>query len=211
MRSTAIAFLVVVLAPSLGAQFGERGFVRGLGGVTLGGADTSAAGGLGAGLRLNKHLDVFAEAGAIGNVLPPEIQNYLHNSLNVAAALEGVPLKLDVRLPNQYGIAGFRVNLPTGNVVTPFLETGGGAGRVSLELDSFEVLGIDLTPELREYLRRELVDLNITKLLIAAGGGISISAAQRVGFDVGYRYQRIFTDEPAITTSLVYAGVIWRF
>ena len=211
MRCAAMGVLIVVLTPSLDAQFGKRGFVRGLGGVTLGGAETSAAGGLGGGLRLSRHLDVFAEAGAIGNVLPTEIQDFLDAELNLIAAIEGVPVKAEVRVPNQYGIAGFRVNLPTGSVVTPFLEAGGGAGRISFKLDRFEVLGVDLTPELREELRQEFGDLHETKLLVAAGGGISIAVHRRVGVDVGYRYHRIFTDDPSINTSLIYVGVIWRF
>ena len=96
------------------AQAGGRGFIRGLGGVTLGGADTSMAGGGGFGVRLNKHLDIFAEAGVVENVLTTEIQDEIDAGSNLISALEGVPVNLDVKLPNQYGIAGFRVTCRRG-------------------------------------------------------------------------------------------------
>ena len=47
---------------------------------------------------------------------------------------------------------------------------------------------------------QEVGDLEFTRLLVVAGGGINIAATRRVGFDVGYRYHRIFADDPSITT-----------
>lgn len=206
MRCTAIAVLAVLTAPVLGAQ--ERGFVRGLGGVTLGGAETSMAGGIGGGVRLNKHLDLFAEAGMVRDVMPGEIQDELDSLAILEAAISGVPVELDIEVPNQYGIAGIRVNTPTpaGSLITPFLEIGGGAGRIAMDFD-VEVFGLDLTRELRE----EIGDLDVIKLLLAGGAGIHISATRQLGFDVGYRYHRIFTDDPAISTHLVYVGLLFRF
>ena len=204
MRSTAIAFLVVVLAPSLCAQ--ERGFVRGLGGVTLGGAETSLAAGGGFGVRINRRLDLFAEAGAVQNAMTSELQDDLDSLAALFALEHQVPIDFSLRLPSQYGLFGSRINFPSGSVITPFVEIGAGAARVDLD-QRIEVLGIDLTRVVEE----EVGALEFTKLLLAAGGGISIAATRQLGFDVGYRYQRIFTDDPAITTNQVYVGVIWRF
>ena len=206
MRCTAIGVLIVVLTPPLYAQFGEKGFVRGLGGATLGGAATSVSGGGGFGVRINRHLDVFAEAGVAQDTTTTEIKDEI-DSLSSLFALEyGVPIDLSLKLPSQYGFIGSRINMPTGGGVSPFVEVGAGGARVDLD-QRIEVLGIDFTHMVEE----EFGTLEFTKLLLAAGIGISIAANRRVSFDVGSRYPRIFTDDPAITTSLVYVGVIWRF
>ena len=206
MRCTVIGVLAVLLAPVVCAQ--ERGFVRGLGGVTLGGAETSMAGGIGGGVRLSRHLDLFAEAGMVQDVMPREIQDEIHSLAIFEAAQSGVPVELDLKVPSQYGIAAIRVNTPTpaGSLITPFLEIGGGAGRISMDFD-VEVFGLDVTRELRQ----EIGDLDVIKLLLAGGAGIHISATRQLGFDVGYRYHRIFTDDPAIATNLVYIALLFRF
>ena len=204
MRCTVIVMLAVVMAPVMSAQ--ERGFVRGLGGVTLGGAETSMTAGAGFGVRINRHLDVFAEAGLVQNVMTSGLQDELDSLAALFALEHGVPVDLGLRLPSQYGLIGSRFNMPTGSMVSPFVEIGGGAGRVDLD-QRIEVLGIDFTPMVEE----ELGALEFTKLLLAGGAGIHISVTRKLGFDVGYRYHRIFTDNPAIAANLVYAALLFRF
>ena len=204
MRSTAIVVLVVVLAPSLCAQ--ERGFVRGLGGVTLGASETSLAAGGGFGVRINRRLDLFAEAGTVQDAMTPA----LHDELAAAAVLLSrdftVPLELTGTLPAQYGLIGSRITIPFRSVVTPFFEVGGGAARLSYDLES-SIGGVIHSPFFRDYFRRELLEV---RFMLSAGGGAHLAVTRHIGFDVGYRYQRIFTDDPAITTNQVYVALLYR-
>lgn len=212
MRCTAIGVLMVLLAPALCAQdrfFPERFFVRGLGGVTLGGADTSPAASGGFGVRLNKRIDAFVEAGAIRNVMSRDDQRYLDSLVVLESAVSGAVLEFNVEVPHQYAIAGFRFNTPTASAsspIKPYLEIGGGAGRISFDYDA-AVFGIDVTPHLYE----EIGDAGVTKLLVTGGGGVHLAASSRLGFDVGYRHQRVFAAGGAIGVNQVYLGLLFRF
>ena len=204
MRCTVIVMLAALVAPVLCAQ--ERGFVRGLGGVTLGGAETGMAGGAGFGVRISRYLDIFAEAGMFEDVRTQELQNDLATLSTFAVEEFSVTLDLNKPIPCQYGFFGSRVNMPTGSVVSPFVEIGGGGGRLDIPSPDF----------IPSFVLTYMVDQRIdryknTHPLLAAGAGIHLAATRKLGFDVGYRYQRIFTDEPAIATNLVYVALLFRF
>ena len=187
------------------SQTSERGFVRGLGGVTFG-TETGAMVGGGGGVSINEYFDVIGEFGWMQNVLPSELGNQLDDLATLITLIEGVPVSLDAKVPAVYGFGGVRGNFPTGNRVTPFVEGGVGVGHITLDLKA-EVLGIDISREVEE----ELGDTDDTQLLLAVGGGVNIAATSNVGFDVGYRYFRIFTDDPAINTSQVYGAAVFGF
>jgi opacity protein-like surface antigen len=52
---------------------------------------------------------------------------------------------------------------------------------------------------------------SVTEPLLAIGGGVSIPLGQRFTADVGYRYLRIFTEDPRINTGTMTAGFGWMF
>ena len=76
---------------------------------------------------------------------------------------------------------------------------------ISLGLKA-EALGIDISREVEQ----ELDETDSNEFLLAVGGGINIAATSTVGFDVGYRYLRIFIEDP-INTSQLYGAVVLGF
>jgi opacity protein-like surface antigen len=52
---------------------------------------------------------------------------------------------------------------------------------------------------------------DVTEPLVAIGGGVSIPLADRFTADVGYRFLRIFTDDPRINVATMTAGAGWSF
>ena len=187
------------------AQTTERGFVRGLGGITFG-TETGGAVGGGVGVNITDQLAIIGEIGWMQNVLPSELQDDLDTLTQFLTLFAEVPVTLDVKVPAVYGFGGIRANVPTGNRVTPFVEGGVGVARITLDVKA-EVLGIDISREIED----ELDDTDATEVLLTIGGGINVAATTNVGFDVGYRYLRIFTDDPATNTSLLYGAAVFGF
>ena len=50
-----------------------------------------------------------------------------------------------------------------------------------------------------------------TKALATIGGGLQLAITQKMGVEMGFRYMRIFTDNPAINTGTVYGALRFGF
>jgi opacity protein-like surface antigen len=190
----------MLLATPAWAQ-SDRGFVRGLGGVTFGSAETASIVGGGVGVNVGDDFQIVGEFGRIHNVLPNDLNEELEDFADLLTLLSGVPVNLDAKVPAIYGLGGVRYNVPTGSRIRPFVEAQVGFAHISLDIEA-EVLGVDISDEVEEE-----ADLDATEFLLGLGGGIGIGLSERLGIDVGYRYGRIFTDDPAINTNAIYAAL----
>jgi|SRR5215813_8451523 len=95
---------------------------------------------------------------------------------------------------------------PTTDPVTPFVEGNIGFANLSFDVDA-EAAGIDISDEIED-----LADVDSeTEFLFLLGGGVALNATPVLGIDIGYRYNRIFTDDPAISLSAIYAAARFRF
>ena len=101
-----------------------------------------------------------------------------------------------------FGFFGSRITMPVQNVITPFFEIGGGAGRISPQpVSTFATKpGTASSPV-----------SSPTHLMITATGGIHLAATRRFGFDFAVRYFRIFTDHNPLSRSQFHAGIVYRF
>ena len=198
--ATALIFAGV---PSANAQSG--GFVGGVAGITFA-SETSSVFAAQAGGRVARQLFVFGEFGRMQNVLPEEAQGDLDDATEFLESQLGTTVDLDVRVPAIYGLAGIRWS--PDDRIAPFLEAGAGFARLSLDLTA-EVAGIDVTDEVEDQLDRE--DLEVTEFLLAFGGGLNTRLTERIRLDIGYRYNRVFTDDPAIDVNMAYAALKFWF
>ena len=98
-----------------------------------------------------------------------------------------------IRNTCDFGFFGTRITLPFQSVLSPFFEVGGGAGRLAPN--------VELSSDPPER----------TNLMLTATAGVHLAATRRFGFDFAYRYLRVATDRPAFSTSLLYAGIVYRF
>jgi hypothetical protein len=179
----------------------ERGFVRGLGGVTFGTAETSAIYGGGGGLAIGPGLQITGEFGRIEDVLPAELKDALALVSALLSLQLGLPVTFDATAPTYYGLAGVRYSVPRGRL-RPFAEAQGGLAHITFDVDA-TVAGIDVSRELED----EAGIASGDDFLLGLGGGIVVMFTDRVGFEAGYRYGRIFTDDPAININAVYGAI----
>lgn len=199
----AVAISVLVLPSVAHAQ--DRAFVGALGGITFGTETSSVFAGQ-AGGRIAPSLVIFGEVGRMQNVLPKDLQDELDLAAELFESEFGTSLEIDAKVPAFYGLAGIRWSSDAR--VAPFVEAAGGIARLSLTLNA-EVGGIDVSREIEAVLDDE--DTEATKFMISLGGGVNARLAKTLRLDVGYRYNRIFTDDPAINSSQAYAALRFWF
>lgn len=203
MRRRGICFAVVLCGLGVGPASAqtERGFVRGLGGITFGTAESSAIFGGGGGFSVGNGVQITGEAGHIGDVLPKEISDEL-DLISALISLElGLPVRLGVEAPVFYGLAGVRYDVLPGGRIRPFVEVQAGVAHIGLDIQA-EVAGLDLSQAVEDEADVE----SGSQFLLGLGGGVTVMSANRVGIDVGYRYGRVFID-PAVNTNTVYGAV----
>lgn len=200
----AVLFSLLAAAPAL-AQGADRGFVRGLGGVSFA-AEASPIYGGGAGFRIARNFTVTAEVGRIQNVLPQDIQDNLDLAEQQVELETGIPVSVDANIPVFFFLGGIRADVPTSGRVKPFIETSAGVGHLSANVH-VEILGIDVSDEVNNLLKDETA----SKFMLAIGGGVSMQMSGACWLDAGYRYHRIATEDPVSNTSVLYAALRFAF
>ena len=196
---SALLVAALALVPASAFAQGTPWFVGGLGGITFN-TESNAAFGAQFGVQVRPNLFVIGEVGQMRNVMPTEFSDFFDELRSDF----DVPLTLDVRIPTTYAFGGVRYVQPR-QTVSPFVEAGVGFGRVSLKIDRAEAFGIDFKQELEDEL--DAADFASNEFLLALGGGVHARFRESVGLDVGYRYTRIATDDPAINVSMIYAAI----
>lgn len=202
----ALAACSLLFAPPLTAQNSGRGFVKAQAGTTFSNLTSGLSAGGGFGVRLTDSLDLFAEAGTLKDVMTPALRNELAATAAQISRDFSVPLELSGTLPAQYALIGSRVTIPLRSVVTPFFEVGGGAARLSYDLES-SIGGVIHSPFFREDFR----DLLEVSMMLSASAGAHLAVTRRFGFDFAYRYFRISSAAPGVSGSQVFVGIVYRF
>ena len=204
------AVCLVLLGSNAFAQ--ERGFVRGLGGVTFGTAENDAVFGGSVGVNVGRVVQIVGEAGRFQNVLSEDAQDDLNDLAGFLSSQIGARVSLDVTVPAFYVTGGARLIAPAGARVRPFVEGGVGIARLTFNVDA-SVAGIDISDEVK----REAVgdEDNETDFLLTFGGGLLIPLGSSLGVEAGYRYGRIFTGDDGgdsgLNINAVYGAVSFRF
>lgn len=201
-RLTWAAAAVILLVSAPASAQDERGFIRGLAGVTFGNVQTSSIFAGGGGISVGRGISVIGEFGRIQNVLPNEVADVLDDFELFLELESGLDIQLTATAPAWYGAGGIRYAFPTRGSLQPFVEVLLGAASVGIDA-TFVIDGIDFSDELDDEADLE----STTEFLIAFGGGIAIGISDGVGIDVGYRYNGIMTDDPMIHASSVFAGL----
>jgi hypothetical protein len=193
------AFVVGLTVPaaaqgSAPSQF----FVGGLGGLTFGTQTSSAIGGQ-FGAKIATNLHVIGEIGRIQNVFPKEFSDFIDEFEALAEAEFGIPVEIEIQVPALYGFGGARWSQPQGRL-TPFVEGGVGFARLTGKV---KVAGLNID----DFVPADLLDQTTTEPLIAFGGGVNVEVTRKMSVDAGYRYSRIFTEDPAVNASMIYGAV----
>jgi opacity protein-like surface antigen len=183
--------------------------------ATLGHKSDKAVGGE-AGMRITPDLDVFVEAGHMGNVGTTDLEA----RAQIVADFIGGTVGSTAHKVN-FGVFGVRYHLPMIKPIGkwhPYLAFGAGLARVKPEV-TFAVNGTDVTGRLPEFgvqLGSDLTD-SLNKAMIVVGGGATMDFKTRYLVDLSYRYGHILgktgdiENDVAIKTQRVQIGVGVRF
>jgi hypothetical protein len=174
--------------------------------MTFGTAEMAPIFGGGISVNVAPNVQIVGEIGRMNNVLPNELQDQLDEMVEFLESLTRVPITIDVEVPAFYATGGARFLIPTVGRARPYVEAQGGVARITLDLEA-TAAGIDISDEVLE----EVGDDSETKFMLSLAGGIAIQMVETVDLELGYRYGRIFTDDPALNVNAVFAGVAFRF
>jgi hypothetical protein len=206
MRALAGALLVVTTIAAPAAAQERTVHVRAFGGVTFM-SETATVYGAGVGFRPGGPVEIVGEMGRMTNVLPHRLQRDLDDAARAIGSLFGGPLRIDGRAPAIYGLGAVRVGRLTASGLRLYAEAGAGATRGTSDIRA--VAGsLNVS---REIVTALGIKRSETAPLITLGGGLSVPVHGTIAVDLGYRFMRIFTDEPRISTANMSAALRWGF
>lgn len=204
-RSIAALFILLAAAPAA-AQSPSSGSVRAFGGVSFMSETGGVFGGT-VGVRVTPHVEVIGDVGRVTNILPRKIQRDLDAAARELGGYFGAPVTIDGKAPCVYGFGGVRLRRATAQRIALFIEAGAGVARGTASIAA-EAGGVNVSREVVTALR---VKHSETQPLVALGGGVQVPLSGRLSLDLGYRFMRIFTDDPRIDTATMTAGLSWGF
>ena len=200
MKPLVTALLLALSAAPALAQ--PTGFVRGLGGVSFVSEPGAMFGGT-VGIRVTDSIHAIGDVGRMTNILPRSIQRDLDIAARQFGNFFGAPLTIDLKAPGLYVSGGLRLSRAVASRIDVFAEGGAGVARGTSDIRA-RAGGADVSQQVTAMLR---LQHSVTRPLIAVGGGVWIPLTGRFRVDVGYRFLRIFTDDPRINTASMTAGL----
>jgi opacity protein-like surface antigen len=180
------------------------------GGPTLGHQSASFYGGE-AGLRIFAGLDLYIEAGRMGNVGTSKLES---DAALIASFLNGAVSSTALKV--NYVDAGIRYHLNMIPIANPYVLLGAGVASVATEA-TFAINGNAIDPA--QFGVQLGGDLSGTtrKAIVVVGAGVNVPFMKRFYADVGYRYGQIVAKtadletDRAIGTQRVVLGIGIRF
>jgi hypothetical protein len=198
-----LLLLLYAVSPALAEP---AGFVRGFGGVSFLSEPGAVFGGT-VGIRLTSWVEAIGDIGRMTNILPRQIQQDVDAAAGQFGGFFGAPVTIDLEAPGLYAFGGVRVSRIVSSRMKVFGEGGYGVARGTSDITAHAGTA-DVSQQVTAILR--LKD-SVTRPLVAVGGGVSIPLTDHLTTDLGYRFLRIFTDDPRINTGMMTAGFGWSF
>jgi opacity protein-like surface antigen len=208
MRVLWMSLMTVACAVPAQAQGTDsRAYAAGIAGLAWTGSASAPMVAGQAGVRIASHLFVFAEGGVIRDVLPAATRDELGLIGRLVALDAGSTDSPAGRLSAWYGAGGIRW-MWARDRWAPFVEGGAGVAALRLHVDP---IGMTDSASLESDLRADDPDTaDASRLLLLAGGGVTVLANRRWSVDAAYRYSRINTTA-GINVHTVYGAFRYHF
>lgn len=201
---TAMCLAAPVAALAQSSNTPPSGFVGVLGGLTFASTTSTGVAGNG-GIRIAPDVFVIGEVGFMRNVAPTEFTDAIDDLADATQAQLGVPVTLEMSVPELYGFGGVRWN-PARGRLSPFVESGVGVGRVTLKLDKAEIQGTDVRDMVEDEIAGDTP--SSTGILFVVGGGVNARMSASTSVDVGIRYTRLAVDDPSSINAVMVYGAL---
>lgn len=181
MRQPKILIAAIVLAvglvPRVASAQRQAGALEGFGGFRLGDTTTQPSFGGSLAVNLTSNVQVIGEAGRLQDVLPSLIGDVLAFT------------PVDFYVSALYGEGGLRFIASPRSVMSPYVEGTAGVARLRPGLSGIGRYGGLANAALRL--------LDRTEPVASVGGGVIIHGGP-LAIDLGYRYKKIFANDPLI-------------
>lgn len=205
--------LAMVLAVSATAEAQDHGFLRPLVGATVGagpGAVFGATLGVTAG-KIHK-LQLVGEGGRMTNIIPASVANKIEVAAALVADSRGGKGSSTTSATANYGLVGFRYGLRDVNDARTYTEFAVGAASVQSHVSAQIRGSATLQGDISRLVSTPFTAAGTqTKPMVAIGGGMILGVTKSTAVELGYRYERIFTKDPAINMSQVFGGFRFGF
>jgi hypothetical protein len=206
-RISTVVTLALAVSTSAYAQTRDRSYLQAIGGVTFGTEPSQLFAG-GVGVPISHGIYLTFEAGRMADVLPKSVRREFDDVVRTFSEEEGVPVTAAIKAPATYFATGVRFAPAVPGRIDPFLAFTVGTTHISPKL-SFNVDGSRMTATDDDL---EEAGLSPSKQpLIGIGAGIEIVLARRFGIELGYQYNRIFTEDPVVNTHRAFMGANVKF
>jgi opacity protein-like surface antigen len=184
-----------------------KGYVEGVAQSAFGNVTSQSYGGE-IGVNIKPNLQVFVEAGRVGNAAP----STLGASAQLIAGYLGTGFTVTAKEPITFGVGGVRYLIPSSSKLQPYVMVGGGAASVKKNV-VFSNGGTDVTGTLSQYgvvLGSDLSGSE-TKGMLSLGAGATWPVGQMFVVDFQYRFGRVFASDGGINVNRVGIGIGIRF
>jgi opacity protein-like surface antigen len=227
----AVAVIALTAAPLFAQERGQTGgwqdspaYVTGLGGFQAATGSTTGDVLVEGGVRVAPHVMVFGDLGWFKN-LQGDLTPSLNNTVASLQNTQGLGVTGTGTLPALYSIGGVRLEIPTSDVILPYVF--GGAGVAHLNPTQQFMFATGTMPDGSTPTTGQDVTSNLTTVglltpppasnafMYTLGGGVLIPVAKRWVIDAAYRYSRIAADTtlsalPLSTNGMTF-GLGYRF
>ena len=168
---------------------------------------TSQSFGAEAGYAVTPQFVIFIEGGRVMDAAPSSLGQ---GAQIIAVALGVANVTYAVKEPINFFATGVKYMIPTGTKFEPYLLAGGGVGMAKPDAE-FSIAGVNVNDRLAQFGVVLGADLSgtSTAAMMEVGGGV-VFLLPHVYFDLGARYNRLFTDA-AIPFGRVGLGFGFRF
>lgn len=191
----------IAYADPASAQDAPRAYVQGSAGPSFGTEASSVIAG-GGGFRVGRSFEITGEVGRMRNVLPKSVQAEADLLADEMRAETGSAVSVNALARALYATGGVRWLIPSQGRVHPHVGISAGVARVTPRVRA-TVDGVTLAVDSS--------DESMTEPLMGLSGGVTVDAGRRLAIELGYHYNRIFTQDPVINTSRVMAAFLVKF
>jgi hypothetical protein len=174
MRHLVVAAAIVAAAAAVPTTArAQSSQIQGFGGLTFGDVTNSSTFGGGIAVPLGENMQIIAEGGRMGDVLPSFADSLI----------DLTPIEFGVSA--YYGEAGVRFIAPSYRTIRPYAEATGGFARLRGHFSGTRADG---------FVNTALNMFDSTEPLLGVGGGVIVQGGP-VFVDLGYRFKKIYASD----------------
>jgi hypothetical protein len=157
--------------------------------------------------KTGEKMQILGEFGKLSNILPNSVADQVEVAAAIAANSLNGKHSANASSSAGFGMVGVRRSLRDMSGAHTFVEIGVGMAHVTSEVDAVVRGAISGQGDISNLVTTPYTSATPeNKPLISLGGGLILGINRTMAIEMGARYMRIFTDEPAINMANIFGG-----